>query len=271
MTLRAVLFDAAGTLFTSRVPVAAAYAAIAQRHGVRVDERALRDGFHRAFHGAAGLAFGPALAPAELRRREREWWRAVVMESFAGLGTFDDFDAYFDELFAYFADPAHWVVFAGIAELLNELRARGLTLAVVSNFDHRLYGILAGLGLDGFFESITISSEAGFAKPSPEIFRAALRRHRLDPASTIHVGDSELLDAAGALAAGIAPVIVEHRPNAEVVLAGGVLRVPTPRAIGAAIAMLEGRPISPPPRNHLSLINDAHADPSRRDRGPKPC
>jgi len=239
MKLRTVLFDAAGTLFTARVPVAATYAAIAQRHGVEADERAVRAGFHRVFHGAPGLAFGPALEPAELRRREREWWRGVVRKSFDGLGTFDDFDAYFDELFAYFAEPEHWAAFAGIPELLAELRGRGLTLAVVSNFDHRLYGILEGLGLGRYFESVTISSEAGYAKPSPEIFRAAMSHLRTDPAVTIHIGDSEPLDAAGALAAGIAPVLIEHRPGAEVAMAAGVLRVSTPREIGAAIAILE--------------------------------
>jgi putative hydrolase of the HAD superfamily len=239
MTLRAVFFDAAGTLFTPRVPVAATYAAIAQRHGVEAGERAVREGFIRAFHGAPGLAFGPAIAPADLRRQEREWWRTVVRASFEGLGRFDDFEACFDELFAYFADPAHWVAFAGAPELLAGLRARGLTLGVISNFDHRLYRILEGLDLAGHFDSITISSEAGYAKPSPEIFRAAMRRHALDAAGTIHVGDSEPLDVAGARAAGIAPVLVEHRPGAPITAAGGVVRVPTLGQVSEAIAILE--------------------------------
>ncbi len=239
MTLRAVFFDAAGTLFTSRVPVAATYAAIARRHGLEAGERGVREGFTRAFHGAPGLAFGPAIAPAELRHREREWWRGVVRASFEGLGRFDDFDACFEELFAYFADPAHWVAFAGVPELLGDLRARGLTLGVISNFDHRLYRILGGLGLAGYFESITISSEAGYAKPSPEIFRAAMRRHAIDAAVTIHVGDSEPLDVAGAKAAGIAPVLVEHRPGASITAAGGVVRAPTLEDVAEAIAMLE--------------------------------
>jgi putative hydrolase of the HAD superfamily len=239
MTLRAVFFDAAGTLFTSRAPVAASYAAIARRHGVAADERAVREGFARAFHGAPGLAFGPAIAPAELRRREREWWRVVVRGSFAGLGRFDDFEACFEELFAYFADPAHWVAFAGVPELLAGLRARGLTLGVISNFDHRLYRILEGLELAGYFDSVTISSEAGYAKPSPEIFRAAMRRHGIDAAGTIHVGDSEPLDVAGAQAAGITPLLVEHRPGASMVTEGGVIRVPSLGQVGEAIAILE--------------------------------
>jgi putative hydrolase of the HAD superfamily len=238
MRLRAVFFDAAGTLFTSRAPVAATYAGIARRHGLEADECAVRAGFIRAFHGATALAFGPGRAADELRRREREWWRAVVRESFAGLGRFDNFDAFFEELFAYFANPAHWTAFAGVTELLDDLRARRLSLGVVSNFDYRLYGILAGLGLSRYFDSITISSEAGYAKPSPEIFRVAMRRHAVEPAMVIHVGDSEPLDAAAALAAGIAPVIVTHRPGAPTA-AGGVIRVPTLRDVADAIAIFE--------------------------------
>jgi putative hydrolase of the HAD superfamily len=239
MTLRAVFFDAAGTLFTSRVPVAATYAAIARRHGVEAGERGVREGFIRAFHGAPGLAFGPAIAQEELRHRERQWWRAVVRASFEGLGRFDNFDACFDELFAFFAEPAHWVAFGGAPALLADLRARGLTLGVISNFDHRLYRILEGLDLAGYFDSITISSEAGYAKPSPEIFRAAMRRHAIDPAAAIHVGDSEPLDVAGARAAGIVPVLVEHRPGASLARAGGMVRVPTFDDVREAIAILE--------------------------------
>ncbi|HTW87947.1 MAG TPA: HAD-IA family hydrolase [Candidatus Binataceae bacterium] len=239
MTLRAIFFDAAGTLFTSRVPVAASYAAIARRHGVEAGERDVRAGFIRAFHGAPGLAFGPVIAPEELRRRECEWWRAVVRTTFEGLGSFDNFDAFFDELFDFFAEPAHWVAFAGAPELLMDLRDRGLTLGVISNFDYRLYRILDGLGLARYFDSITISSEAGYAKPSPEIFRVAMRRHAIDPDAAIHIGDSELLDVAGARAAEIAPVLVEDRPGAPIAAAHGVIRVPTLADVRQAIAILE--------------------------------
>ena len=43
-----------------------------------------------------------------LRHLEREWWYRLVRATFAGIGDFADFDAYFDALFAFFADPANW-------------------------------------------------------------------------------------------------------------------------------------------------------------------
>ncbi len=207
--LRVVFFDAAGTLFHTREPAGLSYAKIARRFGVQADEGMVADTFRRAFSTAPGLAFGPGHQPALLRQMEREWWHRLVRSTFAGLGDFADFDAYFDALFAFFADPANWTCDPDAPVLLAALRESGLGLGVISNFDYRIYAIMNALGLKRYFDSITISSEAGYAKPAPEIFKLALERHSLPAAQALHVGDSEALDVAGAHAAGIAAVLVE--------------------------------------------------------------
>ena len=99
--LRVVFFDAAGTLFHTREPAGLSYAKIARRFGVQADERLVIDSFRRAFAAAPGLAFGPGQEATLLRRLEREWWHRLVRSTFAGLGAFTDFDAYFDALFAF--------------------------------------------------------------------------------------------------------------------------------------------------------------------------
>lgn len=235
--LKAVFFDAAGTIFHTREAAGLSYAKIARRYGVEADERAVLAAFRRAFHGAPGLAFGPGHDADELRRLERGWWRERVVETFAGLGRFADFDAYFEELFAFFADPANWSADRGAAHLLESLRARGLLLGVISNFDHRIYRILDALGLGRYFDSVTISSEAGFAKPSPEIFRAALERHSLAPAAALHVGDSETHDVSGACAAGFGGVVlVDPEGAGALVPAERCVRVRSLDEVAAAIA-----------------------------------
>src|SRR5208282_208598 len=103
-------------------------------------------------------------------------------------GEFRDFDAYFEALFAFFADSANWRADPEAREVLGRLKDSRVALGVISNFDYRLYGILEGLGLAAAFDSITISSEAGFAKPSAEVFRAALRKHSVQSAESMHVG-----------------------------------------------------------------------------------
>jgi len=209
--LKAVFFDAAGTIFDSRQPIGRSYANVAREFGVDADEKSVNAAFRRVFHAAPPLAFGVGHPPAELRRLEREWWRARVADTFSGLGEFGDFDGYFDKLFAFFADPANWRADDEAYGTLARLKESGLVLGVISNFDARLYRILEGLGLARFFESITISSEAGYAKPSPRLFEAALSKHSFAPDQALHVGDSVALDIHGAAAAGIPAVLFDPR------------------------------------------------------------
>jgi len=202
----AVSFDAAGTLFHPVRPVGELYATVAARHGVVVDAATLHARFGAAFAAAPPLAF-PGVPAAELRARERSWWRAVVVRVFAGL-RFGDFDAFFDDLFAFFASADAWRLDPDAPALLADLRARGLAVLVVSNFDARVRGVLAALGLSPFVDRVTISSEAGAAKPDPAIFQRALAGLALHPADVVHVGDTVREDLRGARAAGVRVVLV---------------------------------------------------------------
>lgn len=224
--IRAVFFDAAGTLFEPREPIGRSYARLAHDFGVNVSEDAVASGFRRAFGDAPGLAFGPGHPPAELRRLEREWWRMRVAETFAALGSFADFDAYFDTLFDYFADPAHWVADNEAAPMLQRLKDSGIKLGVISNFDYRLYRILDGLDLTRHFDSITISSEAGYAKPRREVYEFALSYAGSGAHDAMHVGDSEHLDFTSAVAAGMAAVLIDReRPLPAPIVAGRTARI----------------------------------------------
>jgi putative hydrolase of the HAD superfamily len=206
----AVFFDAAGTLFEPREPVGRTYARLAQQFGLDASEDAVAAGFRRAFGAAPGLAFGPGHAPDELRCLEREWWRRRVGETFAPMGTWPGFDAYSDALFAHFADPDHWVADLEAAPMLQRLKNYGLKLGVISNFDYRLYRILEGLDLTRYFDSITISSEAGYAKPRREVYETALSRAGAAAHDAMHIGDSEHLDFAPAAAIGMAAVLIDR-------------------------------------------------------------
>ena len=208
--IRAAFFDAAGTLFETREPVGRTYARLARQFGLDAPEDTVAASFRRAFGAAPGLAFGPGHGHEELRRLEREWWRDRVGETFAPLGKFTEFDAYFEALFAYFADPGHWVADLEAAPMLQRLKHDGIKLGVISNFDYRLYRILDGLDLTRYFDSITISSEAGYAKPRREVYEAALSRAGVTAHDAMHIGDSEHLDFAPAAAIGMAAVLIDR-------------------------------------------------------------
>lgn len=223
--LRAIFFDAAGTLFDAREPVGHTYARIAKKHGLDADDAAVSAGFRRAFSSTPSLAFGPGHNGDDLRGLEREWWRVLVRKSFERLGEFDNFDDFFDELFGYFGDPANWAPLPETHTVLRRLKETNLKLGIISNFDYRLYRILEGLELRPFFDNITISSEAGFAKPSREIFAAALSAMGLESAEALHVGDSEHMDVRGAQAAGLHPILIDVGLTGTPILDGGAARV----------------------------------------------
>ena len=85
----------------------------------------------------------------------------------------------------------------GALDALERLRAHGLSLCVVSNWDIGLHEWLDGLGLP-----VVTSAEAGAPKPDPAPFRRALDLLGTQPRRTLHVGDSES-DERGAVAAGM--------------------------------------------------------------------
>lgn len=93
-------------------------------------------------------------------------------------------------------------VLPGVQDALARLRALGLELAVVGNWDCRLPEHLERLGLAGHFGAIVTSAAAGAAKPDPRPFFAALEQLRVAPERALHVGDSAV-DEEGARVAGM--------------------------------------------------------------------
>jgi putative hydrolase of the HAD superfamily len=91
----------------------------------------------------------------------------------------------------------------GAVEALGRLRAVGLTLACVSDWDVGLGEQLEGIGLGNLFATVLSSAEVGAEKPAPAVFLAALERVGVDPGRALHVGDSDG-DREGAAAAGLA-------------------------------------------------------------------
>lgn len=101
-----------------------------------------------------------------------------------------------------FIDALAFEPIDGVERTLDALRARGLRLAVVANWDCALRGVLERLGLAARFETVVASAEAGAAKPDPAIFRLALDRLAVAPERALHVGDEDV-DERGAAAAGM--------------------------------------------------------------------
>ncbi len=95
-----------------------------------------------------------------------------------------------------------------VADVLAELRRRGLILAICSNWDWDIDRAVAGAGLDGMVDVVVTSARAGARKPHPRIFRHTLERCGVGPAEALFVGDSFYPDVEGPLAYGMRAVHV---------------------------------------------------------------
>jgi putative hydrolase of the HAD superfamily len=210
--IRALLFDAAGTLIEPAEPVAAVYARHAAGFGLNLEAAVVRQAFGHAF-GSSGEPDW-SLHP-EGDGAERAWWRQVVgltLGRAAGRSLPEELvDDCFEALFAHYESPSAWRVFPEAGEVLGQARHEGFRVAVVSNFDRRLHRILDGWGME--FEFVLTSADARCRKPDPSIFRQALERLDMRPDEVLHAGDSASADGAGARAAGIEPYLLERPRN----------------------------------------------------------
>lgn len=109
----------------------------------------------------------------------------------------------------------------GTREALQALLDDGYRLAVVSNADGRVEGVLRDVELRDLFEFVLDSEVVGVEKPDPAIFLEACRRLGLAPEACLYVGDLYPVDYLGATRAGMAAVLLDplglHRGPAPVV------------------------------------------------------
>ena len=211
--IRAVTFDVGGTLIEPWPSVGHAYAEVATRFGIA---------------GVAPEALNRQFAAAWKARRDFDYsraaWQEVVNQSFAGLWPEPPGRACFDAIYEHFATPAPWHLFDDVLPALAALKARGLKLAVISNWDGRLRPLLHELRLDVHFDAFAISHETGCTKPAPEIFQRAAAELDVPPARVLHVGDSADEDVVGARAAGMSAALLDRNADRNCSAVVGDLR-----------------------------------------------
>jgi putative hydrolase of the HAD superfamily len=199
--IRAVVFDAVGTLIYPEPAVASVYADIGRKYGCAVTSDVVRERFTTAFRRQDALDQQNELRTSEARERER--WQAIVAEVLSDAG---DPEACFEELFAHFSHPQHWRMLGGAVTALADLQERGLKFALASNFDTRLRLIASGLPALAPIEHLIISSEVGWRKPAMPFFDAVCRAVGEAPERILFVGDDPMNDYQGADLAGMRSV-----------------------------------------------------------------
>lgn len=205
MSLKAVFLDAGRTLITERSDRAALYGRAARRCGLSIDDAQM------AKCMTAAIRELPREIDGAFRFSEA-WFREFIRSIFVGrFGLAEvrlpDLQA---ELQKLFSDPREFRLYPDSRELLAGLARSGLFVGILSNWSERLEELCEGLGIRGLVDGFVVSSIVRAEKPEPAIFAAALELAGVAPDEALHAGDEPELDYAGARAAGLRAILVDH-------------------------------------------------------------
>jgi putative hydrolase of the HAD superfamily len=218
--IKAIFFDAAGTLFYLTKTVGDHYAYVGHEVGLDLDAQKLDVAFHTAWQQM------PRRPPIDEPRKDDDkgWWRHLVdriLDQVAPSLSEINRDNFFEVAYEHFAAAGVWELYPEVIGVLQQLSPR-FQLAVISNFDGRLRFILRHLGISKCFTHVFISSELGADKPDAEIFRRALKLIHLSPDEVLHVGDDPGRDWEAAKAAGLSVFRLDRPRNSLCDLLSGL-------------------------------------------------
>lgn len=175
------------------------YAESCARRGVQVDPAS----FERAVAGAAAvLESADQLYEAALFVR----YTRRIIELMGGTGP--EVDRIAREIYDDWAEHGHFSLYDDVPETLATLHARGFKLGLISNTHRCLASFQAHFELDGLISVALSSSDHGFMKPHPSIFRAALELMQVRAGDAAMVGDSLAHDVLGARQAGMQGILL---------------------------------------------------------------
>jgi HAD superfamily hydrolase (TIGR01509 family) len=202
MSITTILFDAGGTL------VFLDYFFLARelrRNGIAVSARAVRCAEYAAKAEIDRRLLGTVADTDETRRRP--YFTALLdhlgIEVQRAARLIEHFDA------VHKKNNLWHRMMPSTPTVLAQLRARGLTLGVISNSDGRVNAILQGCGVGQFFDLVIDSHEVGVEKPDPRIFDLALRRLNCPPRHALYVGDIYGIDVIGSERAGLQAALLD--------------------------------------------------------------
>ncbi len=143
--IKAIFFDAAGTLFHLPLGVGDHYALVGEKIGLKLDAAQLDRAFTKAWNSMTKRA--PIDGPRE--NDDKDWWHdlvdLVLGQVVPSLGELDR-DNFFEIAYEHFAEAGVWELYPEVVDVLEKLQPQ-FQLAVISNFDGRLRMILAQLGI----------------------------------------------------------------------------------------------------------------------------
>lgn len=205
MPVKAVLLDFYGTL--AEMPsVGPSWDAVLAEAGYTLTEGARRrywqDGIDGSEHDEHSRSRDHYVA----------WQRARTSELLAACGVpAGDHDALIDVMHGHLHGRPI-TAYDEALPVLRELRDRGVSLAICSNWDWDLLEAVDRAGLDGTVDVVVSSAWVGARKPHPRIYAHTLDLVGVAPDDVLFVGDTWACDVEGPRAAGLRTMYL-RRPH----------------------------------------------------------
>lgn len=201
--IRAVFFDAVGTLIHPTPSVSATYTRFANRHGASLTEETVRTRLKPAFIKQEQIDGNNGWRTNELREYER--WQQIMAEVLPEANA----ETCFRELWHVYSTPEVWNVPDEVSEVLQELTGRGLKLGLASNFDARLHPLLnAYPAFNHVRDRVVVSSLVGHRKPGRLFFQEVIRIADCSADEILYVGDDRRNDYDGAIQARLNAILL---------------------------------------------------------------
>jgi FMN phosphatase YigB (HAD superfamily) len=202
MTIRGILFDAAGVFYRRPEATSAYVANLLKARGLAMDLPAEERLRQKKLRSQANMG---QLSP------DQYWGELLLM---FGIAAPEERQALVDQIHGH---SDNVLPIPGGREALVGLKKRGFLLGIVTDTIYpieRKMGWLEQVGVAEFIDIVSCSTVVGAHKPEPAIYLDALRQAGLAPDEAAFVGhDADELD--GAHRAGMATVAVHHEPGAR--------------------------------------------------------
>ena len=199
--VNAVFFDVDFTLIhPGRAFDGEGYRDFAARHGLQVDASRFEDAVREASVELERLQDGAYRPEPFLRYVSR------VLTRMGAVG--DGIEACSLQIYDEWALCHHFTLYDDVSPTLAALHAAGYRIGLISNTHRCLDSFQSHFALEPYITTAVSSSDHGYLKPHPSIFRAALDRIGTSAADGVMVGDSMTHDIAGARRAGMAAVLL---------------------------------------------------------------
>jgi len=205
----AVIFDMDGVIVLTEAAHWQSWLAAAKPRGVELKYETFLSCFGRVNRDCIRILFGPQIPPEEsdkIAEAKEAAFRDIIR--------------------------ANVPLAPGIADVLKDLKSRGIRIAVGSSAPPENVNLVLDAGkLRSFFDATVNGSEVQRGKPAPDVFLIAAKRLGVDPRDCAVIEDAPT-GIAAAVAAGMLPVAVTTTHKAQELRdAGAKLIFPEPSQI----------------------------------------